>query len=203
MRPERETGFTGGVRMTEHVATTLRRIMRAIDVRSKLLAARYGLTGPQVAVLKELSAREGISVSGLTGALHLSQATVTGILDRLETRGLVRRERSSQDKRCVLVWMTDAGRKVASGAPPLLQEEFTAAFEELKDWEQTQILSSLQRLAAMMEAGRIEATPILATGPLETGQERGQAFRESARGGALETPETEPAGPSERPEADS
>jgi DNA-binding MarR family transcriptional regulator len=127
-------------------------------------------------VLKELSANGGCCVSELTKAIHLSQATATGILDRLAKRRFVRRKRSDQDKRRVLVWLTDAGEELLADAPPLLQEEFTADFSKLQNWEQTQILSSLQRLVSMMEAKGIEATPILATGPITATSDDTKAF---------------------------
>jgi len=158
------------------VILALRRIIRAVDRRSRYLVTCYGLTGPQLIVLKELSTNGGCCVSELTKAIHLSQATATGILDRLEKRRLVRRERSDQDKRRVLVWLTGAGEELLADAPPLLQEEFTAEFSKLQDWEQTQILSSLQRLVSMMEAQGIEATPILATGPITATSDDTKAF---------------------------
>ena len=173
-KDESQTGTATGV--TEMVVVALRRIIRAIDLRSRYLVTRYGLTGPQLIVLKELSANGGCCVSELTKAIHLSQATATGILDRLERRSLVRRERSNQDRRRVLVWLTEAGEQLLADAPPLLQEEFTGEFNKLHSWEQTQILSSLQRVVSMMEAKGLEATPILATGPITATSDGTKAF---------------------------
>ena len=64
-------------------------------------------------------------------------------------------------------------------AGPLLQEEFTEQFNKLEDWEKTQILSSLQRVVSMMEAKHIEATPILATGPISATTEETKDFLEN------------------------
>ena len=158
------------------VLVALRRIIRAIDLRSRALVTRYGLTGPQLTVLRQLASQDGVSVGELTRAIHLSQATVTGILDRLARRELVRRQRSTQDRRRVQVWLTEAGRKLLDDAPPLLQEEFTEQFENLEDWEQTQILSAIQRVVAMMEARHIQAAPILTTGSVDATTARTKAF---------------------------
>lgn len=165
-----------GNRVEEMVVVALRRIIRVIDLRSRYLVTQYGLTGPQLVLLKELSARDGDSVSKLTQAVHLSQATVTGILDRLEKRELVRRQRSDEDRRRVQIWLTDAGRELLAEAPTLLQEEFIDQLASLDDWEQTQILSSLQRVVSMMEAKHIDATPILTTGPVGATTEGTKAF---------------------------
>ena len=149
------------------VVVALRRIIRAIDLRSRDLVTRYGLTGPQLTVLRELASRDGMSVGELTRAIHLSQATVTGILDRLARRDLLLRHRSERDKRRVEVWLTDKGKQLAAEAPPLLQEEFTVQFDQLEDWEQTQILSALHRVVAMMEARHLDAAAMLTTDPLD------------------------------------
>ena len=164
--------------VTEMVVVSLRRIIRAIDLRSRFLVTRYGLTGPQLTVLRELTTRSGVSVGELARAIHLSQATVTGILDRLVKRELVRRQRSDQDKRCIQVWLTEAGKHLLTDAPPLLKEEFTREFSRLDDWEQSQILSTLQRMVSMLEAKHIDATPILTTGPIGATPERTKAFLE-------------------------
>jgi len=171
-------------RNSVQVMAALRRIIRAIDLHSRSLVLRYGLTGPQLVVLKELVEGGGRPVSELAHAVNLSQATVTGILDRLERKAMVERVRSIQDKRKVIVSSTVEAERVLAGAPPLLQEHFTAAFGELADWEQTQILSSLQRIVSLMEAGEVEAGPILTTGPLDVTPERTEAYLESAPTGS-------------------
>ena len=185
-------------RVTEMVVVALRRIIRAIDLRSRFLVTRYGVTGPQLTVLRELSSHNGVSVGELTSAIHLSQATVTGILDRLAKRELIRRQRSDQDKRRVQVWLNEAGEQMLADAPPLLQEEFTDQFSRLEDWEQSQILSALQRVVSMMEAKHIDATPILTTGPVGATSERTKAFLDQRpQNGGDESAGDEPAEPSE------
>ena len=67
----------------------------------------------------------------------------------------------------VMISPTDGARHALAGAPPLLQEHFIEAFGGLPDWEQHQILSSLQRLVTLMEASDVEAGPILSIGPLD------------------------------------
>lgn len=157
-------GTSAGV--TDEVMSALRRIIRAIDIHSRALMQRCGLTGPQLIVLSRLAGGPPRTVGDLARAISLSQATLTGILDRLEARGLVVRIRDTVDKRRVSVSLTESGQALLAEAPPLLQDAFTSGFEGLTDWEQHQILSSLQRIVALMEARDVEALPILATGPL-------------------------------------
>jgi hypothetical protein len=53
-------------------------------------------------------------------------------------------------------------------APDLLQEEFLTEFRKLKSWEQHLILSSVERVATMMDAQDIDASPILTIGEIGT-----------------------------------
>lgn len=161
---------------TEQVMLALRRVIRAIDLHSRALSMRWGLTGPQLVLLKLLNRSGSLSVGELARAASLSQATVTGILDRLTQRELVARHRSQADRRRVEVCLTDGGRELLAQTPPLLQENFRTAFERLENWEQNLILSSLQRVVAMMEAGDIDATPILVTGPVDAAPEDTESF---------------------------
>lgn len=160
----------------KYVLASLRRIIRAVDLHSRALVQKYGLTGPQLVVLKELVDSSPQTVSRLASAVSLSQATVTGILDRLERKKMIERTRDSHDKRRVIVSPTPAAEKALADAPPLLQEHFTRSFDRLPEWERTQILSSLQRIVALMEADDVEAGPILITGPLDATPEKTEAF---------------------------
>jgi len=152
-------------RVCEDVLVTLRQIIRAIDLHSRRLVQDHGLTGPQLVLLKALGHDE-LSSGELARRVSLSQGTVTGVLDRLERRGLIVRARSEEDRRRVIVRLTEAGVSVLAEAPSLLQDQFVAGFERLADWEQTLILSSLERVAAMMGAGDLEVEGLLVGEPL-------------------------------------
>lgn len=151
---------------SDDVLKTLRQIIRVIDLHSKKLVQKYGLTGPQMLVLKELLSLKELPVSVLAKNVCLSHATVTSMLDRLEKKGYVLRIRDHKDKRKIFVKATLSAEKVFETAPNLLQENFIESFQKLEDWEQTLILSSLQRIAHMMGAKKLDAAPILAVGDI-------------------------------------
>jgi DNA-binding MarR family transcriptional regulator len=132
------------------VLATLRQIIRAMDVHSKQLSKLYGLTGPQLVLLKEIAKNEYISVSELAKRASLSQATVTSIIDRLEAKGFVSRIRSEADKRKVILEVTAKAREKLNNKPSVLQEEFVRKFNGLEEWEQSLLISSLQRIVSMM-----------------------------------------------------
>jgi len=153
--------------ISDKVMIALRKIIRAIDMNSKKLVKRVGLTGPQLMILREIAIRNDITPGEIATAVSLSQATVTGILERMEKRELLTRKRSENDKRRSLVRLTGLGRQTIENAPPLMQETFVERFTSLQEWEQMLILSVLQRLVVLMEAKAIDAAPFLETSSFE------------------------------------
>ena len=151
----------------EQVLIALRRVIRATDLYSKHLAKTSGLTAPQILLLQAIRDRGQVTIGELAEEISLSQATVTTIIDRLEKRGLVYRQRSTEDKRKVHAFLTEKAEQVLKDAPMPLQEHFARQFDALQNWEQNMILSSLQRIAEMMDAQHIDASPILDIGTLD------------------------------------
>lgn len=151
----------------DDVLVALRRVIRATDLHSKHLAKTTGLTTPQILLLQAIRARSDVTIGELANEVSLSQATVTTILDRLEKRELVYRERSTKDKRKVHAHLTEAGVNILKDAPVPLQEHFTDQFSNLEQWEQTMIIAALQRVAHMMDAQRIDAAPVLDIGSID------------------------------------
>jgi DNA-binding MarR family transcriptional regulator len=150
--------------LSGEVLIAIRRVIRAVDLHSKKLSQQYNLTGPQALVLKEISVTKGITPGALAKRVSLSQATITDIVKRLESRDCVRRMRGMDDRRKVVLEITAEGIKLIETAPPLLQEKFTQRFNQLADWEQTLLLSSLQRVAFLMDAESLDAAPLLTSG---------------------------------------
>ena len=152
----------------EELLVSMRKVIRAIDLYSKKLNKDSGLTSPQLFVLQEISAHDGLMVKDIATSINLSSATVTNILDRLEARELVVRERSTVDKRKVGLHLTELGIKALENAPKPLQEHFIDRFEKLEEWEQTQLVATMQRIATMMDAEDLDAAPMLEVGAIQT-----------------------------------
>jgi len=149
------------------VLVALRRIIRATDLHSSHLAKTTGMTAPQILLLQSVAALPGASVREIAADISLSQATVSTIIDRLEKRELLYRERSTRDKRVVHVRLTARGRELLEDAPTPLQDQLARQFAEVADWEQAMILSALQRVAQMMDAEELDAAPVLDIGNLD------------------------------------
>jgi DNA-binding MarR family transcriptional regulator len=155
----------------DEVLIALRRIIRATDLYSKHLSKTMGLTAPQLLIMQMLQKRGANTSSAIAREVSLSQATVTSILDRLESRKLIQRVRSAEDKRRIIVSLTAKGRGLIKESPAALQERFSERFQKLPDWEQNLILSALQRVAEMMGAQDIDASPVLDVGAIDRNTE--------------------------------
>lgn len=147
--------------VSNEVLMTLRQITRGIDLHSQKLIKKYGLTGPQLLVLKELSAKADLTPSELARKLSISQATITSMLDRLTQKGYIQRIRDQRDKRKVRIELQPKSLEVIKLNPSLLQEDFIDEFKSLQNWEQTQILSSLQRIVELMNLKNIKTSEYL------------------------------------------
>ncbi|MBA4758280.1 MarR family transcriptional regulator [Sphingosinicella sp.] len=145
----------------------LRRILRASELGGRRLAAETGLIPSQMLVLQEIARRDDITPGAIAAALQFGHATVTNILDRLETGGLVVRRRGEQDKRQVLVRITEAGASALKAAPDMLQSRFNAGFTTLPAWEQAMILAALERLSNVLGASDIDAAPLIDAGAID------------------------------------
>lgn len=145
----------------QELLIALRKVIRAIDLHSKHLSKTSGLTSPQLLIMLEIDKVSGVNSSQVAKNVNLSAATVTNILDRLENKGLISRVRNTQDKRKVGLFLTENGQALLLNAPQPLQEHFIENFSNLAQWEQSQLLSSMERLAEMMDANEIDAAPLL------------------------------------------
>jgi DNA-binding MarR family transcriptional regulator len=171
----------------DEVLIALRQIIRATDLYSRKLSKVAGLTAPQLLILQAIDRRGEMTMGDIANEVSVSQATVTTILDRLDKRALIERKRGERDKRRVYASLTDAGRDIMERAPTPLQEEFMGRFSQLEDWEQSLILSSLQRVAAMMNAGDIDASPVLDLGAIDRIQPTSYASRQRGQPHSFET----------------
>ncbi|CAM2949122.1 MULTISPECIES: MarR family winged helix-turn-helix transcriptional regulator [Vibrio] len=150
----------------EEVLISIRQIIRAIDLHSKRLSKESGLTGPQLILMRSIRELGEVTIRELSNHTNMSQATATTILDRLERQELVTRVRSVQDKRKVHAHLTDKGIAVLEQAPMPLQQNFINKFQRLEEWEQSLLLSSVQRISSMMNAEDIDVAPVLELGSI-------------------------------------
>jgi DNA-binding MarR family transcriptional regulator len=160
-------------RQSEIALVALRRILKATEANVKTLAARSGLTASQLLALQSLATRGEMLVGDLARMLDLRHATISILLDKLQDLGLVERRKHEHDRRKVWVRITPAGIERLRGAPGLLQNRFRQRFSALPEWEQSMLLAGLQRIVDLLDAGDIDASPVLDIGGIAELPEKG------------------------------
>ena len=167
MEAERVT--VSSARHDLRVLLALRRIVHAVDLHSRRLQAMHNITAPQLVCLLAIKEHNLLTTGSVARHIHLSPSTVIGILDRLESKGLVQRERDKMDRRLVYVSLTESGKTLAANAPSPLQDRLEEALSKLPDDEQETIAKSLERVVELMETQHHTGTaPVLETGPLDS-----------------------------------
>lgn len=134
------------------VAGQIRSLDRAVNRRMHRDVARSGLTGPQVRTLEVLFDSGPLSLKDLSTQLHLSHSTVSGIVDRLALRRFVRRDPHPDDGRVSRIAVTDEVARYARSAPQRLFSPLADALRDVRPAERKQIIETLKRLAALVDA---------------------------------------------------
>lgn len=164
--PPRGPSASNGKELDLRILRALRRIIQAVDIHSRKLASEYKITAPQLVTLLCIVDQGPITTSEIAKEVQLSNSTVVGILDRLEAKGLVIRERGRADRRLVHVTATEAARELGENAPSPLQDVFAEALHKLPELEQTAIALSLERVVDLMKAREFDAAPMLELGAM-------------------------------------
>jgi len=170
----------------ESIIRSLRRINRAIGIHSRYLASKFGLTIPQLICLRTLARIGEMTPGNLAKEVSLSQGTITGIIDRLTARQLVERERSTKDRRQVLLAITPTGREMIENAPSPLQEQFAQQLVALPEENQHIIHTVLKQIIRMMKAEKVEAAPLLSAESLTVLVSEGEESLNAELGEVLE-----------------
>lgn len=153
--------------LADQILRALRRVSRAIDLHSRKLASDHHLTAPQLVCLRQVAVAGPMPAGKVASEVSLSNATVTGILTRLEGQELISREKDAVDRRRVLVSLTAKGRELVERAPFPLQERFLRELEALPAANRLIIATVLEQVVDMMAAESIDASPVMTTGPVD------------------------------------
>lgn len=176
-RPKNEGGDNISIpdsRFDLQILQSLRRIIRAIDIYSRKLKASYQLTAPQLICLLIIVEDGPLNTTSLSKKVFLNPSTIVGILDRLEARKLIIRNRDEKDRRIVNVSATEDGIKISQTAPSPLQDNLAESLKKLPELEQATIALSLERVVDLMEAKQLDAAPILATSEFSSKNDQDQ-----------------------------
>lgn len=139
------------------IVQSFRRIFKAIHQYSEEVLKEFGVTGPQLWLLKTLREEGGTSVGELSEKMYLHISTVSGIIDRLEAKGYVVRKREAPDRRVVTVHLTAAGKRIVDRAPEPSQGKLLYSLQTLSEKEVLEMHDALQKIVRLMELEQSEA----------------------------------------------
>lgn len=145
------------------IIDNIRRVFKAVNDHSKKAEHETGITGPQLWSIKIIGDLSPVKVSDIARRMYIHPATAVGILDRLESRKLVKRVRSKDDKRVVKVTLTDDGKKLVKKSPEVAQGLLVKGLEVLSVERLKEIYSALEELVHIL--GAQELPPQLLLSP--------------------------------------
>lgn len=137
------------------IIDNIRRVFQVVNEKSKLARRETGITGPQLWAIKLIGEFGPIRVSDLARRMYIHPATAVGILNRLETAGLIERLRTNADRRVVRVQLTDGGNELVTKAPQVAQGLLVAGLEVLPERQLQEIAESLEELVRILGAQQL------------------------------------------------
>jgi DNA-binding MarR family transcriptional regulator len=129
----------------------LRRLIQADEVHNKSLNRRFQVSQPQLSCLLVLDEYGPMLSSALARYILVQPSTMTGIIDRLEQKGLVSRRRSDTDRRGVTIHLTDPGRALVDQAPPPLPDSIISGLKRLTPETTKKIVENLAILVSLLD----------------------------------------------------
>ena len=130
---------------------SIRRLIQARELYTKELSRTYQVSASQLNCILALYENGPLPPSRIAREMMVKSSTVTGVVDRLEQKGLVRRSRNSSDRRVINVELTEAGTRLAENAPPPIQQKIIDGLSTLTERQVNRIVKALQMLTSMLD----------------------------------------------------
>ena len=144
------------------IVSSIRRVVRSVYQDSRNTKKRFGLTGPQAAVIQALGSLGPMSSAALSRVLYMSPANVTGIVDRLERDGWVKRVRSTTDRRIALVELTENGTGMSEQIPDPIEDRLIRGLSDMSMAEAAGIHAVVSRLVDLLDVEEEDDAPLTA-----------------------------------------
>jgi MarR family transcriptional regulator, organic hydroperoxide resistance regulator len=130
----------------------IRKVEKYAYQHSQELMKTFGITGPQMGVLRVISSNSTISLSEIANRMGLHITTAEGIINRMQYRKFVKKQKSAKDKRVVEVSITEKGKKILKEAPVGAMGQFYRNLQKISDEEARQIYKTLSRIVELYGA---------------------------------------------------
>jgi len=149
MNPQNES-------VIQDIVWSIRRLVRAVYLDSQKISKRYGLTGPQSSVLRNLLNIGSMSSADLSRNLFVTPSNITGIIDRLEKKQFVERIKKEGDRRVALITLTQTGQELSKTLPDPIMKKFITQLADLEP-EHVQLLAmAMNQILNLIDTEDIE-----------------------------------------------
>ena len=144
----------------QDIVGSIRRLVRAVYLDSQKMKREFGMTGPQSGVLHLLLKNGSMSSADLSRLMYVTPSNITGIIDRLEKKGLVERVRRERDRRVTLLVLTAAGKELSEGIPDAIEKQLINQLSDLEN-EHVQILAmAMNQVLNLIDTSGVEEKPL-------------------------------------------
>jgi len=144
----------------QDIVGSIRRLVRAVYLDSQKMKREFGMTGPQSGVLRLLLKNGSMSSADLSRLMYVTPSNITGIIDRLEKKGLVERVRRERDRRVTLLVLTAAGKELSEGIPDAIEKQLINQLSDLEN-EHVQILAmAMNQVLNLIDTRGVEEKPL-------------------------------------------
>jgi len=144
---------------SRNVLDSIRRIVQVLRKTAQTAEKKVGLSAAQLFVVRKLAETQMLSVGELAQRTATSQSSVSEVVQRLVTSGLVSRQRSARDARSVELTLTEAGRELAARSPAAVQDTVLEALNRMNPNDRKQLSRLLGIL--MDEVGIAHISPTM------------------------------------------
>ena len=141
---------------TKQIIFSIRRLIQANELYTKELNKKYHISSAQLNCILTLYDYGPLPPSKIAHHIMVKSSTVTGVVDRLERKGLAERIRNSPDRRVITIQLTEAGKKLAQNAPPPIQQKILDGLKQTENAKIEQIVRSLNMLTGMLDVQDLE-----------------------------------------------
>lgn len=141
----------------------IRQIIRSVNLESKKIEKKFGISIPQLLCLQFLTQQPEYkaSATAIKEFINLNASTVSGIIKRLETKGLVAKVPHPEDRRITQIILTAQGAELIDSTPTTLQEKLTRRLERLPPEQIKDLCENIDLLITLMDAEDVDAAPVV------------------------------------------
>ena len=145
------------------ILVKLRKIIRSINLESKKIEKELGVSIPQLLVLQYLSDQEDYKAfaKDIKEYINLNASTISGIISRLEIKGLIAKLPKPNDKRAIYIVLTAKGADLLQKSPTTLQEKLSQRLKKLRPEQLEELNKNIELLTSIMDVEDVDAAPLL------------------------------------------